>query len=305
MQDSLNVAVIGAGLMGHGIAQVFATYGHAVSITDPNVDVLHETHERVAHNLAQMGIPPEPVLARIATRDDVQATVTDADIVIEAAPERLALKQAIFADLARWAPASAILASNTSVIPITDIGALLDESVRERVVGTHWWNPPHLVPLVEVIRTTHTSDAVFEQTFGILERIGKRPVKVLKDIPGFIGNRLQHAMWREAIALVEHGICDADTIDDVVKHSFGPRLAVLGPMENADLTGLELARDVHRVLFPHLDYSTIPSPLLDDLLAQGHRGMKTGKGLREWTPETARAVREQLALHLIATFKIA
>ena len=289
--------------MGHGIAQVFATHEHGVFITDPNTDVLRGALEKVRHNLNQMGVPADPVLARIALKDDLRTAVTDVDIVIEAAPERLDLKQTVFADVARWAPDHAILASNTSVIPITDIGKHLEASVRERLVGTHWWNPPHLIPLVEVVRTNDTSDAVFEQVVQILKGVGKRPVRVLKDIPGFIGNRLQHALWREAISLVERGICDASTIDEVITQSFGPRLAVLGPMANADLTGLELARDVHRILFPDLDRSTSPSPMLERLLAEGHTGMKSGKGLREWTPLSASAMRERLALHLISAFK--
>ena len=126
---------------------------------------------------------------------------------------------------------TAILASNTSVIPITDIGRSLDEQARSRLLGTHWWNPPHLVPLVEVVRTRFTSPEIFERMFSILEPAGKCPVRVNRDIPGFIGNRLQHAMWREALAMVDAGICDAETIDIVVKQSFGMRLSVLRPSE--------------------------------------------------------------------------
>src|SRR5690606_27603945 len=157
------------------------------------------------------------------------------------------------------------------------------------------------VPLVEVVRTAYTADTVFEDTFDLLLAAGKCPVKVFKDVPGFIGNRLQHALWREAIALVHSGVCDARTVDEVVKQSFGMRLAVLGPMENADLVGLELTQEVHRILFPDLDDSTAPSPLLTERLAQGHQGMRTGRGLRDWAPGQADAVREQLAQYLIAT----
>lgn len=299
MQNTLNIAVIGAGLMGHGIAQVFAAAGHQVAITDTSAEVLAAAPAYIAHNLEQMGLATDPVLARIERFDQLADTVKHADLVIEAALEKVDLKQRIFAELAKFAPAHAILASNTSVIPISDIGLKLDDAARSRVVGTHWWNPPHLVPLVEVIRTPFTSDEVFEKVFGILESVGKCPVKVNKDVPGFIGNRLQHALWREAISLVERGVCDAQTIDTVVKQSFGMRLPVLGPMENADLVGLPLAQDIHRLVFPDLDCSKTSSPLLDKLIAQGHTGMRAGAGFQTWTDEEANEVRRRLALHLI------
>jgi 3-hydroxybutyryl-CoA dehydrogenase len=184
------------------------------------------------------------------------------------------------------------------VIPITRIGEALDPDARARLVGTHWWNPPHLVPLVEVVRTEFTSATVFDAIFDWLAAVGKRPVKVHRDVTGFIGNRLQHALWREALGLVEDGVCDAQAIDLVVKNSFGLRMPVLGPMENADLVGLELTRDVHRVLFPELKTDTAPSPLLDRLIAEGHTGMKSGQGLLAWTAGEADAVHDRLAAHL-------
>lgn len=300
MHRKLKVTVIGAGLMGHGIAQVFAAAGHDATITDTNVDVLQAAPRHIAHNLEQMGIEAPSVLENIKLESSLADAVSGADLVIEAAPERIELKQKLFLEVTQAAPPTAILASNTSVIPITEIGELLDEQARSRLVGTHWWNPPHLVPLVEVIKTAFTSDAVFDETFDILASVGKTPVKVFKDVPGFIGNRLQHALWREAISLVYRGVCDAETIDTVVKQSFGMRLPVLGPMENADLVGIELARNVHRIIFPDLDCTKEPSPLLEDLLANGHLGMRSGKGLREWTPEGADEVKRLLALHLIA-----
>jgi 3-hydroxybutyryl-CoA dehydrogenase len=296
----LHVAVIGAGLMGHGIAQVFATAGHTTTITDTDRKVLQLAPVFIEHNLQQMNIESTPVLEKIQLLERLSDAVSEADLVIEAAPERIDLKQQLFADIAKAAPPSAILASNTSVIPITEIGRNLDEQARCRLVGTHWWNPPHLVPLVEIVSTTFTSPIVFDEMFNILRDVGKCPVKVFKDVPGFIGNRLQHALWREAISLVHRGVCDAETIDIVVKKSFGMRLPVLGPMENADLVGLELARAVHEIIFPDLDCSRSASPLLEQLIHAGDLGMRTGKGLRKWTPEQADEVRRQLALHLIA-----
>lgn len=299
MSHDKTVAVIGAGLMGHGIAQVFARAEQRVVITDPDPAVLGVALARVARNLEGEDIDPAPVLARMAVEPSLDAAVAHADLVVEAAPEKLALKQRLFAQVAATAPRHAILASNTSVIPITRIGEALDAQARARLVGTHWWNPPHLVPLVEVVRTEFTRDEVFDAMFDWLAAVGKRPVKVRRDVTGFIGNRLQHALWREALGLVEDGVCDAEAIDVVVKNSFGMRMPVLGPMENADLVGLELTRDVHRVLFPELKSDTAPSPLLDRLVAAGHTGMKSGHGLRAWTAAEADAVHGRLAAHLI------
>jgi 3-hydroxybutyryl-CoA dehydrogenase len=299
MDTMKSVAVIGAGLMGHGIAQVFAQAGHRVVITDPDPAVLGVALARVGKNLEGEGIDPAPVLARMGINSSLEAAVARAGLVVEAVPEKLELKQRLFAQVAAAAPAHAILASNTSVIPITRIGEALDPDARARLVGTHWWNPPHLVPLVEVVRTAFTRDDVFDTMFEWLAAVGKRPVKVHRDVTGFIGNRLQHALWREALGLVEDGVCDAEAIDLVVKNSFGMRMPVLGPMENADLVGLELTRDVHRVLFPDLKSNTAPSPLLDRLIADGHAGMKSGQGLLGWTAGEAEAVHARLAAHLI------
>lgn len=299
MQPKETVAIIGAGLMGHGIAQAFATAGHRTVITDTNAGVLGAALSHITGNLRLMGIEAGAVLNHLVLQGDLQKAVCEADLIIEAAPEKLDLKQNIFACVAAVAPKSAILASNTSVIPITDIGAKLDPEVRSRLIGTHWWNPPHLIPLIEVVKTEFTSDEVFEKTYQILAGIGKRPVKVFKDIPGFIGNRLQHALWREAIYLVNNNVCDAETIDTVVKQSFGMRLPVLGPMENIDLVGLELVRAIHQIIFPDLSASKIASPLLERLIAEGLTGMKVGQGMRQWTPEAADEVRQKLATHLI------
>ncbi|GAB3765175.1 3-hydroxyacyl-CoA dehydrogenase NAD-binding domain-containing protein [Ramlibacter monticola] len=299
MNGRLSVAIVGAGLMGHGIGQVFARAGHRVVLTDPAPDVLAQAIPRVEQNLRAEGVDAAGVVCNLSTQPDLRKAVSGADLVIEAAPEKLELKHRIFTEVAAAAPSHAVLASNTSVIPITRIGEPLDADARGRLVGTHWWNPPHLIPLVEVVRSEYTRMDVFEQTFAWLAAVGKAPVKVHRDVTGFIGNRLQHALWREAIALVAGGVCDAEAIDTVVKNSFGLRMPVLGPMENADLVGLELTRDVHRVLFPDLHEDKAPSPLLDRLIAQGHGGMRSGQGLRPWTPAAADEVRRALATHLI------
>jgi 3-hydroxybutyryl-CoA dehydrogenase len=297
--DKPAISVIGAGLMGAGIALVFAAAGHRVAVFDAMADARSTAPQRIRENLAALDL--DPALAGfIAVRDSLAVAVADADIVFEAAPENLPLKQALFAEIEASAKPGAILASNTSVIPITAIMESLKD--KSRALGTHWWNPPYLVPLVEVIRTTHTSNAAIQATLALLTSVGKTAVEVKKDVPGFIGNRLQHALWREAIALVNEGICDAETVDDVVKASFGARLAVLGPLENADLVGMELTRSIHSYLLPSLDRSTTPSPYLDRLIAEGRLGFKSGEGFRAWTPEQQAALRERVTRHLKASF---
>lgn len=293
------ISIIGGGLMGHGIALVFAAAGHHVKIIDPMVEVRERLLERIGTIVDEMGYG-RATLERIAVVETLETCVADTQWVIEAAPEDLALKQRIFADIERAAPAEAILASNTSVIPIGQVMAKVTQ--RQRTLGTHWWNPPYLVPLVEVVRTDKTSDAAIASTMALLKSVGKAPVEVKKDVPGFIGNRLQHALWREAVALVAEGVCNAGTVDDVVKSSFGARLAVLGPLENADLVGIDLTHAIHGYLFPALNGATAPSPYLDRLIADGRLGFKTGRGFSDWSAEQQAVLRARLTQHLKASF---
>jgi 3-hydroxybutyryl-CoA dehydrogenase len=294
------IAVIGAGLMGHGIAQVFALAGHAVALTDSHAPTLANATDRILANLRDLGEDVTAV-ARVRVTADLGEAVADADYIVEAVREELSVKQALFAEIEGLARPDAILATNTSVIPITDIMGGLKK--RERALGTHWWNPPYLVPLVEVIGTQWTSPAALDFTLQLHADIGKTPVHVKKDVPGFVGNRLQHALWREAIALVENGICDAETVDTVIKAAFGRRLAVLGPLENADLVGTDLTLAIHRTVLPAIDSRPNPSPYLEKLVAEGKLGMKTGEGFRTWTAEQQAALRARVLKHLKAALR--
>ncbi len=289
------IGVIGAGLMGHGIAYRFAAAGHEVGVFEPSAELRATLPQRLRVIAELLGDDPA-CLDRVPVHEQLAPAVRNASLVIEAAPEKLALKQQLFADLEANVATDTILASNSSAIPSTEIGRHLKH--RERVVGTHFWNPPHLVPLVEVIQTEKTSDAVINRIMDLLRDIGMKPVHVRKDIPGFIGNRLQHSLKREAIALVADGVCDAETIDDVVKSGFGARMAVLGPMEQSDLVGLNLTLDIHEALIQHLDHATGPHPYLRSKVAQGKLGMKTGEGFRRWTPQQADDVRQRLSRFL-------
>ena len=291
-----SIAIVGGGLMGAGIAQVFAVAGHSVSVFEPAPDIRATVRSRIAETLRLYGLDASVADAIAVTGDFAQA-VERADYVTEAAPEKLELKQKIFADLVKTCPAVTILASNTSVIPIHRIAAGLP--TPGRIVGTHWWNPAGLIPLVEVIQSQQTSDATIHSTMELLTSVGKSPAHVTKDVPGFVANRLQHALWREAIAMVAAGVCDAATLDACVKNSFGLRLAVLGPLENADLVGLDLTLDIHKVIIPELDRSDGPSPYLEAQVAAGRLGFKSGVGFRTWSESDMNGLREKLAAHLL------
>ena len=292
------IAVVGAGLMGHGIAQVFALAGHDVTITDTVAQNLDTVISRIAANLRDLGDDANAVV-RVVPHADLAATVHDADYVVEAVAEDLPLKQKLFAEIERHVRPDTVLASNTSVIPITAIMQGLQR--RERALGTHWWNPPFLVPLVEVIATQWTSPQAIAWTMELHRAAGKKPAHVKKDVPGFIGNRLQHALWREAISLVEHGICDAATVDAVIKASFGRRLAVLGPLENADLVGTDLTLAIHNTVLPAIDSRPGPSPYLQRLVADGKLGFKSGEGFRKWSAAEQAALRARVLQHLKAS----
>jgi 3-hydroxybutyryl-CoA dehydrogenase len=291
----MRAAVIGGGLMGHGIAQVLALGGLEVVVHDPVPEALAAVPGRIAANLEALGIAAD---ARVELEPELEPAVKNARWVFEAAPEDLALKQAIFERLDAAAPPDAVLATNTSVMRVGDVAARATR--RGRIVGTHWWNPPFLVPLVEVVQGADTKPATIDRTMSLLESLGKTPVRVRRDVAGFVGNRLQHALWREAFDLVDKGVCDPETVDTVIKSGFGLRLPVLGPMENADLIGLDLTLAIHEYVLPQLDPPSKPSAGLRRRVERGELGMKTGAGFREWSADDAAEVRARVLDRLAA-----
>jgi 3-hydroxybutyryl-CoA dehydrogenase len=300
-----NISIIGGGMMGHGIAQVFASHNYNVTLLDVQQNLLSKAIENIRSNLtflAQRGMGKkkdiEPTLQRINTTLDLKEGVSKAQFIIEAVSENLALKQRIFQDLDSLSQPETILATNTSVISITEIAQ--NARLRERIVGTHFWFPPYLIPLVEVVKGRDTSNETMERTYQLMKKTGKHPIKCMKDVPGFVANRLQHALWREAISIVEHGIADAATVDEAIKNSIGIRLAVLGPIENADMVGLDLTLAIHNTVLKDLEASPNPSPFLKEKVNKGELGFKSGKGFYDqWTPETMGHVREHLLNYLI------
>jgi 3-hydroxybutyryl-CoA dehydrogenase len=295
-----SIAVLGGGLMGAGIAQVFASAGHSVAVFEPDAAARDSLPARIIAGLNLVG-GDRSAAANITVHDCLADAVAGAAFVTEAAPEKIDLKRNLFAQLVEHAPREAILASNSSVIPVTRITQ--DLPTAERMVGTHWWNPAPLIPLVEVIQGERTARATVDMTMELLRRSGKSPAHVRKDLPGFVANRLQHALWREAIAMVAEGVCDAQTLDECVKNSFGRRLEVLGPLENADLVGLDLTLDIHKTMMPELDRHDRPHEYLEAKVACGELGFKTGNGFRSWTENQKEAVRAGLATHLLAALE--
>lgn len=277
----LSVAVVGAGLMGAGIARVLARHGHRIALYD--VDT--QAADRAA---AQAD-------GRITAYHELAPAVAAADVVIEAVAERLPVKQELFARI-DGLNADAVLATNTSVLPVTEIARRVRRP--ERAVGTHWWYPPELIPVVEVVRGRSTSDETMRRAEDLLRGVGKTPVRVERDLPGFIGNRLQHALWREAIALVADGVCDAETVDLVVRNTIGLRLGGMGPLENADYVGLDLTLAIHEAVLPSLNRDPSPSPLLRRLVGEGRLGARAGGGFLAWPPGSRDAAAKRLSAHV-------
>ncbi len=286
------VAVIGAGMMGAAIAHVVAGAGMSCRVYDPVAQSRASVRSRVAASCELMGLDPATVLGRIQIDDDLRRACRGATLVVEAGPENIAVKRAIFAELSHAVEADTILASNTSAIPIGIMGEVVEDPTR--VVGTHFWNPPYLVPLVEVVQSAATSLEVVTATMRILESASMVPVHVKVDVPGFVGNRMQHALKREAIALVANGVCSAETVDLVVRHGFGRRLALVGPLEQADLGGTDLTLAIHEVLMPDIDATPAAHPYLVAMVERGDLGAKSGRGFFEWAPGEAQRRRDEI-----------
>ena len=290
----LRVGIVGAGLMGHALAAIFASSGSTVTICDSDERTLASANERIHATLRGAGLDQKAANS-IQLVSDLNDLGPECNFVTEAVSENLPLKKDLLHRLERQLP-KALFATNTSVLCVGKIAAQMD--APDRLLGTHWWNPPYLIPLVEVVQGPATRPEYVRWAISLLKTLGKSPVHVKKDTPGFIGNRLQHALWREAFALIEEGVCDAATVDFVARNTLGLKLGVLGPIENADYVGLDLTLAIHEHVFPALSVATQPQTVLRRAVAASKLGAKSGEGLLSWAPGAREKVAANLNEHL-------
>jgi len=308
VEDVKTVSIIGAGLMGHGIAQIFALAGYTVLLRDIKQELLMNAVNRMKDNLQKLSAAGlvrkeeiDTTLSRLKTTLDMKEAVASSDFMIEAASENIDLKKQIFREADKFSPEHAILATNTSGLQIADIAAITNRPGK--VIGTHFWNPPYLLRAVEVVKGAGTTDETVKVTCDLLAKVGKKPVVVKKDIPGQIGIRVLYAMLREAMSLVENDVATAEDVDTVVKETLGTRLPVVGVLELADLSGVDLVLMVSKRLFKDLDNNPQPSKFLKNMVADGRTGIKSLKGFYNWTPESAASIVKKRDGHLLRILK--
>ena len=303
MKNIQNILICGAGMMGKNIAFVFASNPdfrvgvYDLYPTDVEGGIRTSTRQLVEKGAMEQR-EVEERLSRITFTTDLDSDlIRRADLVVEAVFEDMQVKRETFAKLEERCRPDTVFCTNSSVMSPSEISR--DLKYRDRFVGTHFWNPGHLIPLVEVIKSDASSDETADTVMEVLASVGKKPVLCKKDVPGFIANRMQHALWREAISIVERGIADAKTVDEAVRYSFGLRLPQLGPLENADMVGTDLTYSIHDYILKDLEDSHAPSPLLKQLREEGKLGFKTGQGFQSWTAEEAAASAAALNEYLI------
>jgi 3-hydroxyacyl-CoA dehydrogenase len=292
-------AVIGTGTMGPGMGAVLARAGLETALYDVSAEALERARAGVAlaRDVLDRLEAPHRDGGGIRYENDLAAALEGADVVIEAVPENLELKKQVFADLERHVAREAILASNTSGIPITEIANACEQP--ERVVGMHWSNPPHLIPMIEVIPGERTDGSVVDATSELVRSFGYHPV-VEREVPGFVENRILYAILRECLDLVDRGIIDFEGLDLNVRWGIGYKLAVIGPMELLDMAGLDIYESVASYLNKDLSTAKDVSQTIRDRTAKGQLGMKTSGGIYQYTPEEIDAKRKERAAKLVA-----
>ena len=298
-----NILIAGGGMMGKNIAFVFTSNpDYQISVYDLYPTDVPGGIRKNCAQLIEKGVLTEAELEERLKRIDFTTDIDSelikkADLVIEAVFEDMQIKRETFAKLEARCRPDTIFCTNTSVMSPSEISR--DLTYRARFVGTHFWNPGHLIPLVEVVKSDATSDETAETVMAVLKGVGKEPVLCKKDVPGFIANRMQHALWREAISIVENGIADAETVDKAVRYSFGLRLPQLGPLTNSDMVGTELTYNIHNYILQYLEDAHTPSPLLSQMKEEGKMGFKSGEGFMKWTPEEVEKQNADLNEYLI------
>ena len=301
-QKSSGVTIIGGGVMGGDISTIFAAGGWNVHVMSPSQKTRDALPSRIAAGLRKLGAP-EAKAGDVRTHAGLDTIPwKDVDLVVEAATEDLPLKHQLFAELERLARPEIPLASNTSTFPIGDIGKHL--KTRSRVVGLHFFMPAHLVPLVEVISAESTDPKVAGQLVKLMSELGKAPIHVTKDVPGFVGNRLQHALMREALYLIANGVTTPEGIDTAVRYGFGFRFIACGPVLQKEMSGWDTHFLSGSSIYPHLYNETVPPPLLKEMVDRGHLGMKAKHGFWEWNDEKLAKERARIERCLQAGMEI-
>jgi 3-hydroxybutyryl-CoA dehydrogenase len=279
-----HVAIIGGGIMGGDMATVFAAGGSTVHVMSPSQKTRDALPARIQAGLAKLGAPAGHA-SHVAAHPRLEDLPwREIELVCEAAPEELALKQKLFGELEALARDDIPLTTNTSNFPIGEVGKALKR--RGRVAGLHFFMPAHLVPLVEIVSSESTDPRIAEGLVELMKSLGKVPIWVKKDVPGFVGNRLQHAMLREALYLVADGIVSPEGIDDAVRYGFGFRFIACGPMKQKEMSGWDTNATVGEALWPHLYSTHAYPPAVKAMVERGHIGMKAKRGFWEWTDES-------------------
>lgn len=285
--DIKKIGIAGAGIMGSGIAQIFARKGYEVVVIDIKEEFLENSRRLV--NLFNTSLIEEELMDKEEAEKIVgnikysldKNVFSDCDLIIEAIIEKLDVKQDFWKEVEEIARKDAIFATNTSGLSINGICEKLKD--KTRFLGTHFWNPPHIIPLVELIRGNETSDETVNLVLELIKMIGKEPVVVKKDAPGFIGNRLQFAVFREALNIVESGIADIEDVDKAMKFGPGFRYPIIGPLETADLGGLDTFYYISSYLFNDLSDAKEPNEILKELIDKKELGVKTKKGFYDYS----------------------
>lgn len=309
IEDIERIAIIGAGTMGAGISLIFAKSGYDVNLHDVNSQQLDLALERIQRSLELFQkeglILPEKAKiskSKITIKSNLEESLDRCHFVLETVPEKLALKQGLFKQFESLCPVDTILATNTSGLSITSIASVCKHP--ERVGGMQWSNPAEFIPLVEVVRGEKTSDEVMETIYKLTEKLEKIPVAVQKDIPGFVGNRLQFAILREALHLVESGVISPKDVDRTLKGGFGFRYPWLGPLETADLGGLDVFYSISKYLFKELSTMSEPPEFFQKLIKEGKFGIKSGRGFYDYEKISKEEILSKRDLYFIRQLKL-
>ena len=281
------IGIVGAGTMGAGVAEIFAQFGYTVILYNRSKAGMQRALERIRSNVAPIETETDAAGAKIYTTHDL-AELAQVDLISESIAENLEVKQDIFRKLDEICDAKTLFTTNTSGLSISQIATAV--SHPERFAGMHYFNPPQIVPAMEIIKGKETSDATCEVLMDLAKQMQKQPILVQKDVPGFVASRLQFAVVREALHLVEEGIASPADIDAVMKHGLGLRWALLGPLEIADLGGLDIFNTVGSYVAKSMSNATDSPKVLQDLVAAGKLGAKTGSGFYDYPPGKASAL---------------